>query len=60
MMRGLRCRWWAVFLTGIDERPDLLIMRRCQNVLIHNLRFINSPQFHMYLNDGINFVIRWV
>jgi polygalacturonase len=51
-------RWWAVFLTAQDYRPHLVVMRQCQNVLIHNLRFINSPQYHIFINDGVDYVIR--
>jgi hypothetical protein len=36
--------WWSVFLSTQDYRPHLLVMRQCQDVLIHRLRFQNSPQ----------------
>jgi hypothetical protein len=43
--------WWAVFLTHHDNRPDLLDISRVTNLLIHNLKFENSPQYHIYLKD---------
>jgi hypothetical protein len=42
---------WAVFLTTKDHRPDLLRMNTCTNLLIHNLRFWNSPQYHIDLHN---------
>jgi hypothetical protein len=61
MLRCKRCcRWWAVFLTGLDYRAHLLAMHECQNVLIHNLRFINSPLYHIFIDDGLNVVVRCV
>ena len=48
-----------VFLTAQDYRPHLLVMRRCHNVLIHNLRFQNSPQYHMFLADIADVVVRY-
>ncbi len=36
--------WWTVFLTGHDNRPNLLNIYESKNILLHNLRFENSPQ----------------
>ena len=49
------CMWcrWAVFLTTKDHRPDLLRLNTCTNLLIHNLRFWNSPQYHMDLHNVV-------
>ena len=50
--------WWYVFLTTGDWRPHMLMMQRCVNVLIHELTFHNSPQYHMLLEDMLGLVVR--
>ena len=49
------CMWcrWAVFLTTKDQRPNLLEMDTCTNLLIHNLRFWNSPRYHINLHNVV-------
>ncbi len=43
--------WWFVIITGVDKRPHMLGIHRSENVTISNLRFVDSPQFHVYLTD---------
>ncbi len=50
--------WWSVFLTTADYRPHMLVMRRCMDVLIHVVEFKNSPQYHLFLNDMVDVVVR--
>jgi len=50
--------WWHVVLTTIDNRPNMIVMDRCVNVLIQQLRFLNSPMYHLFLNDMKDLVVR--
>lgn len=50
--------WWHVIVTDVDHRPHLVIMEQCSDILITNLRFIDSPQFHLKLDHIMNVVIR--
>ena len=42
--------WWEVILFHVDNRPHLVAMDECTNVTIENLKFVNSPQFHLRLS----------
>jgi len=50
--------WWTVFLTGHDKRPNLLNIYESKNILLHNLRFENSPRFHIMMDDVEEVVVR--
>ncbi len=50
--------WWHVIVTDDDHRPHLVIMEECSDILITNLHFIDSPQFHLRLYHIMNLVIR--
>eukprot|EP01098_Paradermamoeba_levis_P006122 TRINITY_DN2541_c0_g1_i1.p1 TRINITY_DN2541_c0_g1~~TRINITY_DN2541_c0_g1_i1.p1 ORF type:complete len:556 (+),score=189.58 TRINITY_DN2541_c0_g1_i1:98-1669(+) len=52
--------WWYTILSFKDFRPHMILMRECSNILIHQLKFLNSPQFHLNLNDVKNVVIRQI
>jgi polygalacturonase len=47
-----------VVITTIDNRPNMIWMEQCSNVLIQQMRFINSPMYHLYLNDMANVTVR--
>jgi hypothetical protein len=51
-------RRWAVFLSHQDHRPNLLNIDTCTNLLLHNLRFWNSPQYHIDLHNVVDVVVR--
>jgi polygalacturonase len=36
----------------------MIWMEQCSNVLIQQMRFINSPMYHLYLNDMANVTVR--
>ena len=40
------------------SRPQILSMDRVQNCIIEGVKFLNSPRYHMDLNDINNFVIQ--
>ena len=51
--------WWVyVFETTIDNRPMMICMERVSNLLIHELYFKNSPQYHLDLRDLEEVIIR--
>eukprot|EP01102_Stenamoeba_stenopodia_P022513 TRINITY_DN9415_c0_g1_i1.p1 TRINITY_DN9415_c0_g1~~TRINITY_DN9415_c0_g1_i1.p1 ORF type:complete len:524 (-),score=106.39 TRINITY_DN9415_c0_g1_i1:119-1690(-) len=50
--------WWWQAILGVDHRPQMLLMERCTDVLIQQLRFINSPMWHVYLHDMRDLVVR--
>lgn len=50
--------WWHVFITKQDHRPHMLRVVSSQDVLITNLLFMDSPQFHLKLDNVMNVVVR--
>lgn len=50
--------WWHVIITKEDHRPHMVIMDSSQDILITNLLFVNSPQFHLKLDHIMNVVVR--
>ena len=50
--------WWYVILTTIDNRPVILNMNQCTNVLIRQLHFFNSPMYHLFLHDMLDLIVR--
>ena len=51
--------WWYTIFNELEgDRPHMILMTETANVLIENLTFRNSPQFHLLFNDVENFTIR--
>ena len=50
--------WWHVIITDKDQRPHMVIIASSQDILITNLLFVNSPQYHLKLDNVMNVVIR--
>ncbi|CDW86325.1 polygalacturonase [Stylonychia lemnae] len=52
--------WWMreYIVANKFSRPQILGMNRVQNCIIEGVRFLNSPRFHMYLQDINNFLIQ--
>ena len=50
--------WWHVIINKTDHRPHMVRMVSSQDILITNLLFVNSPQFHLKLDNIMNVVIR--
>ena len=50
--------WWHVIINKTDHRPHMVRMVSSQDILITNLRFVNSPQYHLKLDNIMNVVIR--
>ena len=53
--------WWVqVFATGVGNRPHMLIMDRCIDVLINGWTMLDSPLYHIGLWDVKNVVVEHV
>ena len=53
--------WWVeVFATGVDDRPNMLIMDRCIDVLISGWTLLDSPMYHVGLWDVKNVIVEHV
>lgn len=50
--------WWIVFITGVDNRPNLLEIVTCKDTLIEGVRFQNAPQYHLSLLDALNMTVQ--
>ena len=50
--------WWHVIITKQDHRPHMVKIASSQDILISNLRFENSPQYHLKLDHIMNAIIR--
>lgn len=50
--------WWYVILTGHDNRPNLLQLFSCENVLLESVYMANSPMYHVFASDMLNFTAR--
>lgn len=52
--------WWYVFLTGLDNRPHMIVTESCTNFVLENISLYNSPQYHVYLKDNVNVVVQYL
>ena len=52
--------WWFVLLTGDDNRPHLVEMEMCTNVLFERWTLLNSPMYHVKYVDMLDAVVRQV
>jgi len=43
--------WWSIILLEIHNRPHMVAMERVEGIVIDNLYFTNSPNFHLRLHD---------
>jgi polygalacturonase len=50
--------WWVVYITGEDNRPDLLDIITCKDTLIEELTFQNAPMYHLSLLDALNMTVQ--
>ena len=52
--------WWKEFLKGeiVRERPSLINIDSCTDVIIENITLLNSPRFNIYANYVLRFVTR--
>lgn len=50
--------WWNTILTAKDHRASLLVMEACTDVVIRGVEFRNSPEYHIFLHDVRDVVIR--
>ena len=52
--------WWKEFLKGeiVRERPSLINIDSCIDVIIENITLLNSPRFNIYGNYVLRFVTR--
>ena len=50
--------WWLVWITGVDNRPNLLDMEICKDTLIEGLTFQNAPEYHLNLRGALNMTVR--
>eukprot|EP00854_Cymbomonas_tetramitiformis_P009184 gene9184-10884_t len=60
-IQGLGYEWWndVIFHNRRhNQRPTLLSMKSCRNVLLENFRLLNGPRFHTYLTDMLNLTVR--
>jgi polygalacturonase len=58
-IEGQGYSWWmTVYETGVDNRPHLLVMQRCQGVEITGWTLRNSPQYHAKLYDMKDLLVR--
>lgn len=46
--------WWYVIVTATDNRPMLVAMERVSDIIIYDVTFKNSPQYHLDLRDIAN------
>jgi polygalacturonase len=51
--------WWMREFAVANKfsRPHLLAMKRVRNCVIEGVTWLNSPMFHMQLDDIDNFLI---
>jgi Glycosyl hydrolases family 28 len=55
---GQGFRWWTyVVLTGIDNRPHLVMMTRVDGVEIDSVLALNSPMYHWNIRDAAHVYI---
>eukprot|EP01137_Pigoraptor_chileana_P009217 Opistho-2@57146 len=43
--------WWHVILTGEDNRPSLIYLQECTDIVVTDIRMRDSPLYHLYMND---------
>ena len=56
---GFGFAWWLnVILTGNDNRPNLIDLSVGKNTLIDGITVFNSPQYHLFLMDQLDLIVR--
>ena len=49
---GQGLKWWQLGMSGkADFRSDLVHIKQSQNVEVDSITLLNSPKFHLHLND---------
>ena len=59
-IRGQGYKWWVetVFNFIDKERPKMVKMQNCTDVIVEDLRVYNSPSFHFDLSNMTNLIVR--
>ena len=59
-IRGQGYKWWVntVFNFIHRNRPNMVQMINCTDVIVEDLRVYNSPQFHFDLSNMTNLIVR--
>lgn len=60
---GQGVRWWNKWVEGGikgKHRPHLLVLNTCINIVVEGIRLINSPNFHIRLNNVAEAEVRFV
>lgn len=52
--------WWYVVLTGLDNRPHMIVTEDCTNFVLENLTLLDSPQYHVFLKDNVNVIVQYI
>ncbi|CUG78731.1 glycoside hydrolase family 28, putative [Bodo saltans] len=52
--------WWYVVLTGLDNRPHMIVTQSVTNFILENLTLLNSPQYHVFLRDNVNATVQFL
>lgn len=62
---GQGWKWWIYALTCAlphekhnDTRGSMIYWNQSHDIIIEDLTFVNSPRFHIFLNDIHNIIIR--
>jgi len=62
LIDGQGKRWWNEFTIGASlsgsHRPKLLQVSESENVLVENIFMLNSPSFHLLLDDVLHVEVR--
>lgn len=52
--------WWYVVLTGLDNRPHMIVTQSVTNFILENITLYNSPQYHVFLRDNVNAIVQYL
>jgi hypothetical protein len=52
--------WWFVILTGIDNRPNLLMLNDVTSVVVSGITLRNGPMYHLMLNGALHALVEHV
>lgn len=62
LINGQGVPWWNKYIisTQHPKRPKLLLVTESKNILIENITLLNSPSFHILLDDVVDVEVRFV
>ena len=54
--------WWKKFLIGTipRKRPTIIYFENSKNININTITLFNSPRFNIYINNGLNFIAKYL